>query len=110
MRISDWSSDVCSSDLVGGGAQVLRHEAQGEAGGELAGEHLLLQLVLGAVVAAGGGVQHVDDDEWVEPEVGADDDRFGGSGEPGRRDVDVQRLPGVAGGGDRKGTRLNSSH
>src|SRR3546814_18861625 len=84
MRISDWSSDVCSSDLeiakdlgvvgigaerrvgvgpqpvagvrqgcgdtevpgdVGGGAQVLRHEAQGEAGGELAGEHLLLQLV-----------------------------------------------------------------
>src|SRR3546814_17040445 len=119
MRISDWSSDVCSSDLeiakdlgvvgigaerrvgvgpqpvagvrqgcgdtevpgdVGGGAQVLRHEAQGAAGGELAGEHLLLQPVLGAVVAAGGGVQHVDAAERVEPAVGADDDRFGGSG------------------------------
>src|SRR3546814_10784249 len=30
MRISDWSSDVCSSDLEGGGDQVLGHFRVGQ--------------------------------------------------------------------------------
>src|SRR3546814_2537066 len=46
MRISDWSSDVCSSDLLGGGGDVL------EAG---VGHTLLVENLLGRVEDARAG-------------------------------------------------------
>src|SRR3546814_2822942 len=106
MRISDWSSDVCSSDLRHQGqverahraepesdvAQVVRRVApRTDAGHEAA---VLLQ-VLGGVV----GVEH---DAGVE--VGEEDDQRRVERQEQRlalAEVDVQ---------DRKSTRLNSSH
>src|SRR3546814_4681864 len=79
MRISDWSSDVCSSDLLG----ALPHEA-GDTGGvadhvpavvvelaadeEVAGEHLLLDDDLLAALEV-DDVLHRDDD-LVDAQIG----------------------------------------
>src|SRR3546814_1920586 len=94
MRISDWSSDVCSSDLVLHAGAPLAHEAQqldpAHAGGldvlldpaGVAAEHAEQQLLLGGEV-----VEHA--------RVGDPDPRGDG---------------GDARAGDRKSTRLNSSH
>src|SRR3546814_6419457 len=91
MRISDWSSDVCSSDLCRGllelgaehEARVLLDDAEAEPGDDDAGN----------VAEAGGG----DDDKGA--------DRMDGAVErldhPDHRDQHP--------GGDRKSTRLNSS-
>src|SRR3546814_2729913 len=77
MRISDWSSDVCSSDLLEG---VLRGAALGR--------------------------QHLEE--------GFDaGDGGGAAGERGHRGAARGRPPGPPrwqGRGDRKSTRLNSSH
>src|SRR3546814_6242469 len=113
MRISDWSSDVCSSDLKGVGADLLvlagrRRVAAGN-------RHLPLLPVFQAV-AGGDGVAGVG-----EPEVAAGQDNaalveavhrmLAGGSLAGRLDhhvsVDLQHIDL---GGDRKSTRLNSSH
>src|SRR3546814_2351854 len=98
MRISDWSSDVCSSDLVGA------------------------EAVLGHVddLGSGVGVLDLDDVDVGRAEAG---DLVGGAGRldggavdgrgRGPRAVDLERpeVAGALGGGlDRKSTRLNSSH
>src|SRR3546814_4905215 len=122
MRISDWSSDVCSSDLGGVGRaksgkssrlkplllfdegafeHVLAGHADARGGGEAAGveqaaevgQHLRATADHGAVVS---GV------ERVEAEVGGDAAAVEQGGQA--------PAPVVAVDGDRKSTRLNSSH
>src|SRR3546814_8860823 len=111
MRISDWSSDVCSSDLVdaaaatgtgallfellalGGEADI--GEAQEDQAEDGAGVFLGLEPGIGAELV--GGV----------PEVFFQGGRGGvllGRGDP------VQGGSRCVFGGDRKSTRLNSSH
>src|SRR3546814_4436428 len=95
MRISDWSSDVCSSDLLGGGAQVTKPgadlaEAEPWLGaiGKLADQvlqHLHGGLAI-ALVEQGEGHLH-----RVLADTGLLQQR-------------------IAQGIDRKSTRLNSSH
>src|SRR3546814_1813329 len=126
MRISDWSSDVCSSDLDGPSDLLCDRPRQQEAGGDLRVEGL------------GGGHAHLD----VAP-VGRVEHAVGLVGEVGPAAVDdgedlrttpaheVDGAVGVGGGArladgdhqgvghvvaqpeareDRKSTRLNSSH
>src|SRR3546814_7680680 len=89
MRISDWSSDVCSSDLAGGqkgaGDDAEVH-GRGDVGEDRAGQRAAGKRPgpegVGAEVDAGGGGQ------LAAPE--------------GVAEADVP--------GDRKSTRLNSSH
>src|SRR3546814_6754294 len=70
MRISDWSSDVCSSDLRRRG----HDEAQPAADGEKAADDHLTELVGFAPLAAVPGVEGGDRDEHREahPRVGRD--------------------------------------
>src|SRR3546814_9746313 len=56
MRISDWSSDVCSSDLIGavgnhGDHEVVRHE--------VAGIHDRLRLAAELAARGSGSAQHI---------------------------------------------------
>src|SRR3546814_5541741 len=94
IRISDWSSDVCSSDLPGQPAQIPLRAGKGALrvlpGGAADRERVQLQFELPAK-------------KWVVEPLAVIDNR--------QRDrllalnvVDAQRL------GDRKSTRLNSSH
>src|SRR3546814_8628370 len=87
LRISDWSSDVCSSDLIGVG----RFDNDGEIG-------LPLDLVIDAVG------RHAHD---LAGESAIDRKVIGG-------DLDVRGVADLDEGdvarGDRKSTRLNSSH
>src|SRR3546814_6272518 len=58
MRISDWSSDVCSSDLFGLGAGGVERFAAGRLVGQLVGggnilAHQLLELILDRGIVAG---------------------------------------------------------
>src|SRR3546814_8941258 len=98
MRISDWSSDVCSSDLgrrdiddAGIGQGVLEPQT---------GAALLRERLLAALALTAGGVGHrvrlVEDDHAVE--VGA---------QPVDDLLDAANLLAAL---DRKSTRLNSSH
>src|SRR3546814_1850678 len=111
MRISDWSSDVCSSDLLGDGARWglrIEYSQEGpvplETGG---GMHHALQLLRG-------------DGDGDEPFIAVNGDIW--------TDHDFSRLPPEPAGDahlvlvdnpthhprgdfvDRKSTRLNSSH
>src|SRR3546814_1158147 len=121
MRISDWSSDVCSSDLG-----IAQHELQlRPIEGALAGIQAVLQaglldgsheralgLVPGGIVAgANGGPVGELHHQVLEAEVAvnlaqqvAEDHRL--AVDLVRRAEDV----GVVLGEDRKSTRLNSSH
>src|SRR3546814_6586755 len=97
MRISDWSSDVCSSDLIG---------FRTFAGGLLAGVGSLLVLVFngvmfGTVAAHLQGIGH-----------GGPFWRFVvGHAAPELSALVVAGTAGLRlGRGDRKSTRLNSSH
>src|SRR3546814_4130865 len=100
MRISDWSSDVCSSDLL--------------AGLVLAGEHATRQRAVGhdaeAVVLAGR--QDLDLRQAVHGVVvgladnGAVDAGFAGEA----HQLGDAPAAEVADSPDRKSTRLNSSH
>src|SRR3546814_6767833 len=104
MRISDWSSDVCSSDLVLE-AVVSRQRLVG------LGDDVVLFLiggepddVVGDVAVADVAVRRLDEAERVDPGVGGE----------ATDDADVRTLRGldrahVAVVGDRKRTRLNSS-
>src|SRR3546814_2396680 len=103
MRISDWSADVCSSDLLGIPAEARHGVAPG--GG----------VVFDAAeeVGAIGGRQRLAVWEEVEPQGdvavapvagGGDQPRLRKDGAPGGE------LALVVGVLDRKSTRLNSSH
>src|SRR3546814_8780353 len=88
MRISDWSSDVCSSDL---GVAPVR-AAEGDVGDTDVGERQKLGF---AVV----GVE--DGDPALDNRADADAPAF----------LDREAVEQAKGGrGDRKSTRLNSSH
>src|SRR3546814_6074440 len=98
MRISDWSSDVCSSDLVlaivsGPATSIVTL-------GDAVNRPLIEQLVArGATIAVCGQALHQQgiDRAAVAPEVR----------------IDVSALATMANlqlKGDRKSTRLNSSH
>src|SRR3546814_9182904 len=103
MRISDWSSDVCSSDLV------LRHMEQLD-------ENLLILLCVGKLALA-DGVLH-DRDELQQRMVHVRSDlieqrRIGDLAAQMQqvlRAEQAERLPLFHRRQDRKSTRLNSSH
>src|SRR3546814_3126248 len=110
MRISDWSSDVCSSDLGilaeplvpiedHGFAALLRH---GD-GHDLVSELALAPGGGGALVRSDGiGVRLLPRDAIVAGEI------FGGLDHARDHAIAFDRLRPQA--GDRKSTRLNSSH
>src|SRR3546814_10416398 len=102
MRISDWSSDFCSSDLGGAGFDSADYSGSGAA--------VTVDLVAGT--GAGGDAQG-DRLQGVERLIGSRfGDEFTGDGFDnvliGAAGAD--RLTGGAGIEDRKSTRLNSSH
>src|SRR3546814_1016606 len=93
MRISDWSSDVCSSDLAG--QQIAEMPRRGALGGdveqvEIAGREALARL--GAVVVDRGQRRRADAHGL------------------GRAQLIVHQRDQRADDEDRKSTRLNSSH
>src|SRR3546814_3417353 len=98
MRISDWSSDVCSSDLLGFAAHLL-HEVQQAQAQRLevpaAVAERRLRHQLGRPGAGEGLVEHP---------FGGGLRRFAV-----RQGAAVRRIQGAP-AGDRKSTRLNSSH
>src|SRR3546814_9519425 len=118
MRISDGSSDLCSSDLLDGGAGVLHLDVgEGVRAAFLADEQ---RVALGVVARAVGGSRHLDQAAvGVLAAAGADalaDDLALGA----LADVDhlgagvgllavVGERDRVELAGDRKSTRLNSS-
>src|SRR3546814_4394333 len=73
MRISDWSSDVCSSDLLGAGAVDHVRRDQGELGGIVgdqavaAADQFQRQLALAGAGFAGD--QHADREHFEEHAV-----------------------------------------
>src|SRR3546814_8681148 len=91
MRISDWSSDVCSSDLDRAGSALADGLAAVQLDAELVGDHLLAARLLAGLAAQVIAVRRLVLLEFLE----------------GQRDL-------LARGGDRavdrKSTRLNSSH
>src|SRR3546814_9548980 len=97
MRISDWSSDVCSSDLIVGAAEAQRKRA-----GEVA---------LGGVQLLGGRslLCHAPPLLADEVEGFADPSVLGRGAAVDQVAVVVAGEVGVD-GVDRKSTRLNSSH
>src|SRR3546814_7994254 len=107
MRISDWSSDVCSSDLVLGMGQVA-----GDGAGLVVRD--VLELVRRGDVAQGPDVvgrrasELVDADPAVVVELdpGVLQPETVGFGNSSGRDQEHLALHP----GDRKSTRLNSSH
>src|SRR3546814_1790917 len=119
MRISDWSSDVCSSDLHTGGAGSLEHGQQAVAviaGDDVThrserGEQSVENLDDGAAVlatdvrpdpgVAGRDAGHVAEAARSETPQGA------GLGGLAVGEVHERRRRGV---GDREGNRLESSH
>src|SRR3546814_7820095 len=109
MRISDWSSDVCSSDLP-------RLRKDGAPGGELA-------LVVGVLVAdpldravlAGRGRRLPHRTQTIEEEILHDSARLGLAEGPVDGLLAIDLLVGlgervVVAAQDRKSTRLHSSH
>src|SRR3546814_4484033 len=113
MRISDWSSDVCSSDLIGLGFGLLNLAARFA---RFVGEHQRREQKLAhlgtALDSAGLFVdQRRELAKLLLLPVGAVDV----IGPPGDIQVDVShfsppRSAGRAPRSDRKSTRLNSSH
>src|SRR3546814_9809100 len=108
MRISDWSSDVCSSDLVGRAGEAL---LQGRDEGHAAGHELAVACPgerLDGVVHGSGAVVREVVHAWNSPYSAAWAcwlaRRQTFSGVAG---MSIERMPSES---DRKSTRLNSSH
>src|SRR3546814_2612570 len=103
MRISDWSSDVCSSDLLGIGLRALEAQLEGV-------EAALRQpAVEGAGVEAPG--HHRVGDRLLLRRVLRGGEAEGGVAVPGEQlGHRVHHHVGAVLEGDRKSTRLNSSH
>src|SRR3546814_3108685 len=107
MRISDWSSDVCSSDLAAGEHELAQKRTQEAAQEAAVAELHRHRQVDGVEAGAGGDVEPeglaaadgVDLAEPLEqPDAGVDGDR------------DIDSADGeTAEQADRKSTRLNSS-
>src|SRR3546814_4477967 len=99
MRISDWSSDVCSSDLTGAADLALQSGALLTTTANLGGANVSLQggggISLGADVTATGNLSLTSQDAAIVQTGGA---------------LSVGGGTTVAAGTDRKSTRLNSSH
>src|SRR3546814_7084809 len=69
MRISDWSSDVCSSDLVNGvSLRVARGETLGLVGESGCGKSTLGRAMLRLVQASGGAVRFEGSDVLTSSE------------------------------------------
>src|SRR3546814_6957147 len=103
MRISDWSSDVCSSDLDEVDAADMRVEVDADARPfQPRGDLLDMRRLAGAVIA----LHH---DAAVELEAREDGERRVAVEDIGRVEVGYA-LVGLAERRDRKSTRLNSSH
>src|SRR3546814_5338520 len=109
MRISDWSSDVCSSDL----ASFIHFESGfgvEEGSGQLRRRNLFRRIALGrtqkvvvpsfTLMAIAAGKWSVPPEKLLRIANGVDLRRYGG--EAGKRSP-------LAGCDDRKSTRLNSS-
>src|SRR3546814_1728287 len=117
MRISDWSSDVCSSDLFGSGA--IAAELKRQLGGKL--EVLRRNLQVGSPLRREGDVYYLSGNA---PHRGGEDQAYilfdaghralqVGLWENGK--LGIHSTPGSAivppaKNRDRKSTRLNSSH
>src|SRR3546814_4424185 len=100
MRISDWSSDVCSSDLVEVDPEVERQVGDGDLAGLGVGKR---------VVAGGSG--HGGFRGRRGRGVGCVALATGqGDGETEGKQESAHGHPGEWTGSDRKSTRLNSSH
>src|SRR3546814_7767128 len=125
MRISDWSSDVCSSDLThagGVGAGAARaQQGVGDGGQAERGAGAFVALVEDGNVDVQVALQryvggHVDQG-WLEHAVaevrgvgaGVEQARAGGPWPTGVAAC-ARRLPRLVFRRDRKSTRLNSSH
>src|SRR3546814_4727560 len=101
MRISDWSSDVCSSDLLEHGGLVLLQRQPGRC---------LLERGTGLALVGGGGFQLLVRGVVRGGELAVALQVVVGAGEIGAGAFDAG--VGFTDGGllDRKSTRLNSSH
>src|SRR3546814_6675038 len=101
MRISDWSSDVCSSDLAGACASGRREERAAVDHGAL---HAALhrQALEGAVLGLAGEAVGLD----LPGALRVEDHEVGGRSLGEAPGVEPENL----GGPDRKSTRLKSSH
>src|SRR3546814_3269313 len=129
MRISDWSSDVCSSDLHADGAEIVPHLAidagEGRVGGGVADEPEILELVervrediivevlmIGADRKGGRALRLAEGQ--VDRLAGFLAERRGAEFIGVRGEMDTARIKllhiGRALRPDRKSTRLNSSH
>src|SRR3546814_2593866 len=110
MRISDWSSDVCSSDLeigadIGGLGEDAAAEAREDRNERSAererGQCLDDDPIIGSVAGGAGQIpEEARDREQAEPGHQHAGD---GARAEGEREAALER-------GDRKSTRLNSSH
>src|SRR3546814_1407318 len=98
MRISDWSSDVCSSDL--------RYLADFKA--KVALEAIRGDLTL-AELAAKHGIHHTMIASWKKQAIEGMASTFSGAADMARAsgEAEVEKLHAKI---DRKSTRLNSSH
>src|SRR3546814_3591136 len=118
MRISDWSSDVCSSDLgeVGEVEQDEEtdddarpaHRSAGYSGG-LPVARLLVATSVGPPVHAGEAVGRVDVQHERHDDALAEEPEAPGAGEEEREQL-AEELAVVAARLDRQSTLLHSSH
>src|SRR3546814_7935012 len=124
MRISDWSSDVCSSDLLTGkyrGADDLGQSARGhKAKAYMAGKGPAVLAAMDRIAAQTGATLSQIALAWVAAQPGvtapiasatspAQLDEIMGSLDVALTEAQMDALT-EAGRGDRKSTRLNSSH
>src|SRR3546814_5214754 len=126
MRISDWSSDVCSSDLghqvafIGAETHGAAEVAAGVAGlaqvaahplGEQADHRFGARSELGRAGALDAGEVPRDlDARHLHAEADAEIRNAALAGEGDRGDLALRAALAEAAGQDRKSTRLNSSH
>src|SRR3546814_2392337 len=115
MRISDWSSDVCSSDLCG--VQYGRVRALFDENGKQvpsAGPSIPVQVFGLSGVPDAGDDFVVVEDERLAKEVAQQRDAKRREtrlvNQAGNRMEDIMAQMGEGSGQDRKSTRLNSSH
>src|SRR3546814_6625949 len=111
MRISDWSSDVCSSDLAGdhaGGAEDGAHHATAD----VVADQQRVERHGAAVGGAEDGGDQIEIAEVAREDVGAGAERLCGQADDQRGlDADAvgDQAEQSAATVDRKSTRLNSS-
>src|SRR3546814_3382373 len=106
MRISDWSSDVCSSDLIEAAEVALYRVSEGE--GEGGSVKSFLQASTMAVQVAERAFSSGGHLSGITTGLTGLNDKIGGL-----HNSDLMILAGRPGMGktsDRKSTRLNSSH